>query len=43
MSGANLQIRADGRLRHFLSIEGLDRRIFTEILDTASGEVRFRF
>ena len=37
MSGANLQIRADGRLRHFLSIEGLDRRIFTEILDTADS------
>jgi aspartate carbamoyltransferase catalytic subunit len=37
MSAANLQIRADGRLRHFLSIEGLDRRIFTEILDTADS------
>jgi len=37
MSGNNLQIRADGRLRHFLSIEGLDRRIFTDILDTADS------
>jgi len=37
MSGANLQIRQDGRLRHFLSIEGLNRTILTEILDTADS------
>ena len=37
MSGANLQIRRDGRLRHFLSIEGLNRAILTEILDTADS------
>lgn len=37
MNGANLQIRPDGRLRHFLSIEGLNHAILTEILDTADS------
>lgn len=37
MNSANLQIRQDGRLRHFLSIEGLTRTILTEILDTADS------
>ncbi|MGD8842007.1 MAG: aspartate carbamoyltransferase catalytic subunit [Gammaproteobacteria bacterium] len=37
MSGNNLQIRADGRLRHFLSIEGLSARLLNEILDTAES------
>jgi aspartate carbamoyltransferase catalytic subunit len=37
MIGSNLQIRGDGRLRHFLSIEGLNRGILTEILDTADS------
>lgn len=36
-SSANLQIDNKGRLRHFLSIEGLNRRIITEILDTAES------
>ncbi len=31
----NLQLDADGRLRHFLSINGLSRTLLTEILDTA--------
>ncbi len=33
----NLQIGEDGRLRHFLSIEGLNRALLTEILDTAES------
>ncbi|HHJ13984.1 MAG TPA: aspartate carbamoyltransferase catalytic subunit [Gammaproteobacteria bacterium] len=32
-----LQIRPDGRLRHFLSIQGLNRALLTEILDTAES------
>jgi len=34
---ANLQIGEDGRLRHFLSIEGMNRTLLTEILDTAES------
>ena len=37
MSVINLQIRNDGRLRHFLSTEGLNRSLLTEILDTAES------
>jgi len=37
MSVNNLQIRSDGRLRHFLSTEGLNRSLLTEILDTAES------
>jgi aspartate carbamoyltransferase catalytic subunit len=37
MSTSNLQIRSDGRLRHFLSIEGLNYGLVTEILDTAES------
>jgi len=37
MSVNNLQIRNDGRLRHFLSTEGLNRGLLTEILDTAES------
>jgi len=37
MSVNNLQIRSDGRLRHFLSTEGLNRGLLTEILDTAES------
>ena len=33
----NLQIDAGGRLRHFLSIEGLNRDLLTEILDTTES------
>ncbi len=36
MSG-NIQLDAQGRLRHFLTIEGLNRRILTDILDTAES------
>ncbi len=32
-----MQIDADGRLRHFLTIEGLSRALLTEILDTAES------
>lgn len=37
MSRTNLQIRDDGRLRHFLSTEGLSHGLITEILDTAES------
>lgn len=37
MSTPNLQIREDGRLRHFLTIEGLNYNLLTEILDTAES------
>lgn len=37
MSNANIQVREDGRLRHFLSTEGLSRELLTEILDTAES------
>ncbi len=37
MSGANLQVGQDGRLRHFLTIEGLKHSLLTEILDTAES------
>ncbi len=35
--GNNLQVRKDGRLRHFLSTEGLNYSLLTEILDTAES------
>jgi len=31
------QLNAQGRLKHFLTIEGLDRQILTDILDTAES------
>lgn len=34
---SNLQVDENGRLRHFLSIEGLNRQILTDILDTAES------
>ena len=37
MSNTNIQVRKDGRLRHFLSTEGLSRELLTEILDTAES------
>jgi len=37
LRSANLQIDAKGHLRHLLSIEGLNRAILTEILDTAES------
>lgn len=36
-ASAQLQIDPRGRLRHFLSIEGLNRRLIGEILDTAES------
>ena len=33
----HLQLTERGNLRHFLSIEGLDRKLLTEILDTAES------
>lgn len=35
----NLQLNREGKLKHFLSIEGLDKKILTEILDTAESFV----
>lgn len=35
----NLQLTADGRLRHLLTLDGLPARILTEILDTAESFV----
>jgi len=37
MSSTDLQIRDDGRLRHFLSTEGLSYSLLNEILDTAES------
>jgi len=37
MTTANIQIREDGRLRHFLSTEGLTRDLLIEVLDTAES------
>ncbi|GMQ76828.1 MAG: aspartate carbamoyltransferase catalytic subunit [Gammaproteobacteria bacterium] len=36
-TGKTLQVDAHGRLRHFLSIDGLDRELLTDILDTAES------
>jgi len=33
----NLQVNAQGKLQHFLSIEGLNKNLLTEILDTAES------
>jgi aspartate carbamoyltransferase catalytic subunit len=33
----NLQLNAEGKLKHFLTIEGLSRPLLTEILDTAES------
>lgn len=37
MAAHNLQLDARGNLRHFLTVDGLDRRLLTEILDRAEG------
>jgi aspartate carbamoyltransferase catalytic subunit len=37
MENNNIQFDDQGKLRHFLSIEGLDKKILTEILDTAES------
>jgi len=37
MQDNNIQLDDNGKLRHFLSIEGLDQTILTEILDTAES------
>jgi len=37
MPGPDLQLDARGKLRHFLSTEGLDRAVLTRILDTAES------
>jgi aspartate carbamoyltransferase catalytic subunit len=35
----NIQLNSEGKLKHFLTIEGLDRNLLTEILDTAESFV----
>lgn len=37
MSAPDPQLDEEGRLKHFLTIEGLSRRLLTEILDQAEG------
>jgi len=37
MSAKNIQLDENGKLQHFLSIEGLDQQLITEILDTAES------
>ncbi len=37
MRKANLQLNADGSLKHFLTIDGLNRDLLTRILDTAES------
>jgi aspartate carbamoyltransferase catalytic subunit len=37
MDSINLQLDAQGNLKHFLTIDGLDRPLLTEILDRAEG------
>jgi len=37
MSRNNLQVDSNGRLRHFLSVSGLNRQLLIEILDTAES------
>lgn len=37
MDKGNIQLDENGRLRHFLSIEGLRRELLTELLDTAES------
>lgn len=39
MSHRNLQLNNEGRLKHFLTIEGLSAKILNEILDTAESFV----
>ena len=35
----NLQLNSEGKLKHFLSIEGLPKELLTEILDVAESFV----
>ena len=35
MKHGSLQLDSQGRLRHFLTIQGLNRQLLTDILDTA--------
>lgn len=37
MASENIQLDANGKLRHFLGIEGLNQQILNEILDTAES------
>ncbi|MDX1635564.1 MAG: aspartate carbamoyltransferase catalytic subunit [Marinobacter sp.] len=34
---SSIQLTADGRLKHFLTLDGLDRELLTDILDTADS------
>ena len=37
MARRDIQLDEEGRLKHFLTIEGLDRPLLTEILDKSEG------
>lgn len=37
MSRPNIQLNQEGKLKHFLTIDGLDRPLLTDILDTAES------
>jgi len=37
VSDQNIQLNEDGRLKHFLTIDGLNKTLLTEILDTAES------
>lgn len=41
MSTQNIQLDANGRLRHFISLQGLSREMIVEILDTAESFIDF--
>ena len=37
MKNSDLQLNKDGKLRHFLSVEGLKRQTLVDIMDTAEN------
>ena len=37
IDASSIQLNEEGRLKHFLTTEGLSREILTEILDTANS------
>lgn len=39
MTSGNIQLNSEGKLKHFLTIDGLDKALLTEILDTAESFV----
>ncbi|MBT8098877.1 MAG: aspartate carbamoyltransferase catalytic subunit [Gammaproteobacteria bacterium] len=39
-SDASLQLNPDGSLRHFLTLDGIDKKLLVELLDAAEGYLR---